>query len=114
VGTAWWQAGYGGDRWQAPFPIAPPHAARPGAIAALSRTKDHVDVFWIGPDGGVGTNWWHTGVNGDKWNTPFPIAPPNAARPGALAAVARTPDHARFSASTGILAQRDRQGPDAR
>jgi hypothetical protein len=44
--------------WAAPFPIAPRGHAAPGAITAHSRHPDHIDVFWIGPDGGVGTTFW--------------------------------------------------------
>jgi Trypsin len=47
----------------------------------VSRTPDHLDVFWVGPDGGVGTNWWDANVNNGQWNQPFPIAPPKAAEP---------------------------------
>ncbi|MGP4092804.1 hypothetical protein, partial [Streptomyces sp. KR55] len=42
-----------------PFPIAGPNNAVPGAIAAFSRNPDQMDVFWVGPDGGVGSNFWN-------------------------------------------------------
>ncbi len=44
--------------WRAPFAIAPPGHAAPGALTAHSRHADHIDVFWIGRDGGVGSAWW--------------------------------------------------------
>jgi site-specific recombinase XerD len=47
--------------WHAPFPIAPPGAAQPGAISVVARQSDHLDVFWVGPDGGIGSTWWHAG-----------------------------------------------------
>ncbi|RCL14216.1 hypothetical protein BLO02_024370, partial [Bacillus cereus] len=65
-------------QWNTPFPIAPPRSALPGSIAAVARNDHHVDVFWIGPDGGVGTNWWDANFNNAQWNTPFPIAPPDS------------------------------------
>ena len=79
---------YGG--WHQPFPIAPPGHATPGAITAVSRFPEHLDVFWIGPDGGVGTNYWH---QNEGWHQPFPIAPPGHATPGAITAVSRFPEH---------------------
>jgi len=45
-------------------------------ISAFARQPDHLDVFWIGPDGGIGSTWWRSG---QTWATPFPIAPARAA-----------------------------------
>ena len=54
-------------------------------ITAVTRHSDHMDVFWVGPDGGIGTNWWH-----GKWGKPFGIAPPGAAAIGSgIAATSR-------------------------
>ncbi|MDA1764240.1 hypothetical protein PDK32_28895, partial [Bacillus cereus] len=53
-----------------PFPLP---SVQP-AIATVARNDHHVDAFWIGPDGGVGTNWWDADFNNAQWNTPFPIA----------------------------------------
>jgi hypothetical protein len=38
-----------------------------------------MDVFWVGPDGSVGTTWWDAGVNNGLWNTSFEIAPAGSA-----------------------------------
>ena len=73
--AAWAATGWDG-KWHTPFPIAPPNATRANSpLSAVSRAQGNLDVFWIGPDGGVGTNYWD-----GKWHTPFPIAPPNATR----------------------------------
>jgi len=93
VGTAWWDQNVNDGRWNPPFPIAPPGAAVAGAITCVARTQNHLDVFWIGPDGGVGTAWWDQDVNFGRWNPPFPIAPPGAAAARAITCVARTPNH---------------------
>src|SRR5262245_15590334 len=77
-------------RWAAPFPIAPRGHAVPGAIPAYSRHPDHIDVFWVGPDGGVGTTFWSPATG---WAAPFPIAPRGHAAPGAITAHSRHPDH---------------------
>jgi hypothetical protein len=45
----------------------------------VARTPEHMDVFWVGPDGSVGTNWWDATVNNGLWNTPFDIAPAGSA-----------------------------------
>ena len=44
-------------------------------------------MYWVGPDGGVGTTSW----NG-QWAQPFGIAPPGSAVPGAITAISRNPD----------------------
>ena len=90
VGTNWWDAAAPGG-WGQPYPIAPPGAAAPGGVACVSRFPNHLDVFWIGPDGGVGTNWWDAAAA--KWGDPYPIAPPGAAAPGGVACVSRFPNH---------------------
>ena len=44
--------------WNRPFPITPPNAAVAGsAVTAVARTPDHIDVFWVGTDGAIGSNW---------------------------------------------------------
>ncbi|MGW2781637.1 hypothetical protein ACWC3X_10350 [Streptomyces populi] len=91
VSTAWWNA-------RANWPsrsIAPAGhvligdraAPQRAALTVVSRSADQLDVFWIGPDGGIGTTAWNPRLD---WPAPWPIAAPGAARPGALAAVART------------------------
>jgi hypothetical protein len=91
VGSNWWDTDANNGRWNTPFEIAPAKAAQ-GAVTAVARTPDHLDVFWVGPDGSVGSNWWDTGANNGRWNTPFEIAQAGSAA-GAVTAVARTPDH---------------------
>lgn len=61
---------------------------RRAALTAVSRRPDHLDVFWIGPDGGIGTTAWNPGVN---WPAPWPIAWPGAAQSGSLAVASRSP-----------------------
>jgi hypothetical protein len=97
IGTQWWDSAPGSS-WEnhLPFPITPPGAAQAGsAVVALARTPNHLDVYWVGPDGTIGTQWWDS-APGSSWEThlPFPITPPGAAQAGSrLAAVARTPNH---------------------
>ncbi|MFE2560124.1 matrixin family metalloprotease, partial [Streptomyces sp. NPDC059352] len=49
----------GGPGWAEVYSIASAGAAIPGAVTAHSRNSDHMDVFWVGPDGSVRGNWWH-------------------------------------------------------
>jgi hypothetical protein len=42
-----------------------------GAVTAVARTPDHLDVFWVGLDGSVGSSWWDAHANNGAWNTPF-------------------------------------------
>ncbi|MFD8492655.1 hypothetical protein [Amycolatopsis sp. NPDC059657] len=61
-------------------------AVRP-ALTAVSHREDQVDVFWIGPDGAVGTTVRNTRLD---WPAPWPITSPGAAQPGALDSVSRS------------------------
>jgi hypothetical protein len=72
---------------------APP--ARPNSpVTAVARTPEHLDVFWIGKDGSIWSNWWDDRRNRGAWNAPFPISGPNSAAPNSgLSAVTRTPEH---------------------
>jgi hypothetical protein len=78
VGTNWWDAGVNNGLWNTPFEIAPAGSAQ-GVTTVVARTPEHMDVFWVQPDGSVGTNWWDAGVNNGLWNTPFEIAPAGSA-----------------------------------
>ena len=49
---------------------------------------EQIDVFWVGPDGGVGTNFWN---QAEGWHQPFPIAPPAHAAAGGIVAFSRRP-----------------------
>jgi hypothetical protein len=76
--------------WASPFPIAPPGNAASRAVTALARRAEQLDVFWVGPDGGVGTTAWNPPTG---WIAPFPIAAGGHAAPGAVTVVARRPDN---------------------
>jgi hypothetical protein len=91
VDTTWANPRVDGAKWHPPFPITPPGAARPGSpLAAVTRLDGALDVFWIGPDGAVGTTWANPQVDGGRWHPPFPITPPGATRADSpLAAVTR-------------------------
>src|ERR1700722_19577023 len=43
---------------------------------AVARTPEHLDVFWIGRDGSVWSNWWDQNINDGSWQAPFEIAGP--------------------------------------
>ena len=92
IGSTGWERGVNNNRWEADFPIARPGVAGAGSgIAAVARTPNRLDVFWIGPDGGIGSTGWEGGVNNNRWEADFPTAAPGAARAGSLiAAVSRT------------------------
>ncbi|MEW2413761.1 CAP domain-containing protein [Streptomyces sp. NPDC046866] len=82
VRSHWWDSGANGA-WSThgQFTIAPPNSAAPNsAVAAVSQRDGHLDVFWIGPDGSIRSNWWDSDPSGawDK-HQPFSITPPNSA-----------------------------------
>ena len=95
IATTWWDAHIDNGSWHAPFPLTPPGAARADSpLVAISRSVDHLDIFWIGPDGAIGTTWWDAHIDNANWHPPFPLIPSGAARPGSpLTAVSRVLDH---------------------
>ena len=95
IATTFWDKDHNGGLWNTPVPITPPAAARPHApVIAVARTPHHIDVFWIGPDGAIGSTFWNQALNGGRWNAPYPVSPGAAAGPASpLTAVARTPHH---------------------
>jgi hypothetical protein len=92
IGSTGWEGGANNDQWEPDFPIARPGVAGAGSgIAAVARTANRLDVFWIGPDGGIGSTGWEGGANNDQWEPDFPIARPGVARADSpIAAVSRT------------------------
>jgi hypothetical protein len=97
IGGAWWD-GAPGNNWgdHTNYEIAPPGSARAGSpVVAVARTPDHMDVFWVTPDGSIGSAWYDAAPGCNWWDhQPFTLAGPGSASPtGGLAAVARTPDH---------------------
>jgi hypothetical protein len=91
VGNTWANPTVDRGNWRSPFPITPPGAARPGSpLAAVTRLDGALDVFWIGPDGAVGTTWANPRIDNARWHPPFPITPPGASRADSpLAALTR-------------------------
>src|SRR5207247_151791 len=47
--------------WGDPWQLVPPGSTVPGALAAKSRMRDIVEVFWIEPGGGVEARTWFGG-----------------------------------------------------
>lgn len=98
VWTMWWDGAAPDGNWpeHKPFPVTGPGKARLGSpVVAVARIPDHIDVFWIGPDGAIMTQWWDaTAHMGWGDHAPFALTAPAAAGPASgLAAVARTPLH---------------------
>jgi hypothetical protein len=61
--------------------------ATAGRMAAVARTSDTLEVFWIGPDGSVQDRYFYNGVG---WKG-FTLAPPgSASTTGGIAAVSRS------------------------
>ena len=80
VWTNWWALGQNDNRWAGWFPITDkpddPTAAsfsKQTPPAVLSRDSEHLDLFVIGTDGRVWTNWWALGQNDNRWAGWFPI-----------------------------------------
>jgi hypothetical protein len=93
VQTTWWDQNANNGQWNTAFPVAPAGSSATGAIVALARMPQHLDVFWIGNDESVQTTWWDQNANNGQWNTPFNLAPAGAVPgPGNITALARVPE----------------------
>jgi hypothetical protein len=80
VETTWTDRTIDDGRWHTPVPIAPDNAADPQAgLSVIAQRAGWLDVFWVGPDGGIGTTWAHADVDDNNWHAPVSIAPPRSA-----------------------------------
>jgi hypothetical protein len=62
-------------------------------LAAVSRNPDHLDLFWVAPDGSIMSTWWDATVAGGWTAHEFGVTGANAAEASAgVAGVSRNPD----------------------
>ena len=88
IETTWENPQVDGANWHPPIPMSLPGAARvDSSIAAVSRYAGALDVFWVGPDGAIGTTWENPQIGNGTWHLPFPISPTGAARADSSLAV---------------------------
>ena len=59
-------------------------SAVPGAVSALVPRPNTVDVYWVTPDGAVGTIAWFADSG---WQAPYTLTPAGVAAPGAINAL---------------------------
>jgi len=87
--TSWWDAD--NTPWTTPIRIAPPRSADVRSpVAAIARTANHLDVFWIAPDGSIYIAWWNASYDGGAWSAPSLIAESGSAVPGSTLCVVAT------------------------
>jgi hypothetical protein len=58
-------------------------------VTSLSRFPEHLDIFVIGTDGRVWSNFWNETSNNGFWNSWFPIGPDSSFPAQEIAAVSR-------------------------
>jgi len=90
--TTWWDLEADQGRWHDPFDIAGPGSAQPGAVSAVARNIEHLDVVWIGPQGQVRWSFWDSGFDQGRWQPPKDIGEAGQAAFGGIRCVARRPD----------------------
>ena len=97
LAATYWDAYVNKARWGLPIPITGPALAHlRSPVVSVSRKSELIDLFWIGADGQVWTQWRSLTANGSEWNIPFAlpgVAPTD--RPSLaskLAAVCRIPE----------------------
>ena len=75
-------------QWQRHQVAGPGSAATSGAVVALSRTIDNIELWWPGADGVVHGAAWY--ADGTGWRAPYPVpGPVGPSGTGGLAAASR-------------------------
>ena len=97
VAANYWDAYVNKGAWGVPVPLTNPGLVRLGSpIVSVCRTSENTDLFWIGADGQVWSQWRAIGANGNEWSLPFalPGIPTGdiPAAAGKLTVVSRVPD----------------------
>jgi len=61
----------------------------------VARTPQHMDVFWVHPDGSINSTWWDANAAGGAWDPTrvFAATAPGQALVGPLGLVARASTH---------------------
>jgi hypothetical protein len=92
VKSTWWDASTGWNGGGS-IDITAPGAATGAPITVVARATDHMDVFWINPDGSVSSTWWdaHEDSGGWPWSRVFGVTAPSTAVGGMLGVIARSP-----------------------
>ena len=98
ITTAWWDQDVTGE-WtdHPPFGVTGPAVvqARPPGWPRSAAWPVHIDLFWVGGDGSIQTQWWDGGGPPGGWaeHRPFAISGPGVARLGSpVVAVSRFPE----------------------
>jgi DUF1680 family protein len=66
-----------------------------GSSMLVARAPDHMDLFWVAPDGSIKSTWWDANLENGDWDPTrvFAATPAGQAANGPVAVVARAPDH---------------------
>ena len=61
----------------------------------MNRGSGTIDLFVMGHDRRVWSNFWHDGYNGNAWNQWFPLEDKafDGPAPAGISSVSRDPDH---------------------
>ncbi|HLN13337.1 MAG TPA: hypothetical protein VK587_09105 [bacterium] len=85
INSTWWDANVAGGAWDPTrvFAATAPGKAAGGPVAVAARRPDHLDVFWVHPDGSINSTWWDANVAGGAWDPTrvFAATNPGAAVP---------------------------------
>ena len=97
INSTWWDANVANGAWDPSrvFAATAPAKAIAGPVTVVARTPDHMDLFWVHPDGSINSTWWDANVANGAWDPTrvFAATAPAKAVAGPVAVVARTPDH---------------------
>jgi hypothetical protein len=78
-----------GPGWGEPYSMAPPGSALTGPLAAASQHREHMDLFWVAPDGAVMAKSWA----GAGWSEPYLLVPADVAHARGVVAASRFDQH---------------------
>src|SRR5262245_15415687 len=83
VSSNWRADNVDGGKWHQQFGIAFPNSVRSDSpLVVFARFPQSEEVFWIGANGDVSSNWRADNVDGGRWQQQFGIAFPCSVRAG--------------------------------
>lgn len=93
ISSNWRNDNVDSGAWHSQFAIAQAGSVRADSpLCVVHRLPQHEDVFWVGANGDVSSNWRDDNLDSGAWHAQFGLAVPSSVRAGSpLIATARFP-----------------------
>src|SRR5208283_3992891 len=97
INSTWWDATAANGAWDPThvFAATAPGKSAGGPVAVVARSPNHMDLFWVHPDGSINSTWWDATAANGAWDPThvFAATAPGKSAGGPVAVVARSPNH---------------------